>query len=254
VKPYYSHAGITIYHGDCREVLPILEGVNLTVCSPPYNQLSSLLKDPTGSWAQIGGGLNFVRNWQKMGYTDDLPESDYQCMQNDVFRLVGHASVTNASLFYNHQVRWRDTGIIHPIHWFKPGGWDLREEIIWARNGGMMMNARMFCRFDERILWFVKGETWKWNQEAVGWGTVWNIPCDQGKGKEHPVAYPEEIPARAIAAVTDSGDLVLDPFMGSGTTLRAAKDLGRRAIGIEIEEKYCEIAAKRLSQEVLEFP
>ena len=67
------------------------------------------------------------------------------------------------------------------------------------------------------------------------------------------MAYPEEIPARAIAAVTDPEDLVLDPFMGSGTTLRAAKDLGRRAIGIEIEEKYCEIAAKRLSQEVFDF-
>jgi site-specific DNA-methyltransferase (adenine-specific) len=253
VKPYYSHAGIEIYHGDCREILPEVHHVNLTVCSPPYNQLSSLLKEPTGSWAQVGGGLNFVRNWQKAGYQDDLPEPEYQQWQNEIFALIGVVSEPNASLFYNHQVRWRDSGIIHPLLWFHPHGWDLREEIIWARNGGMMMNARMFCRFDERILWFVRGDSWKWNQKAVGWGTVWKIACDQGGGKKHPVAYPQEIPARAIAAVTDPGDLVLDPFMGSGTTLKAAKDLGRRAIGIEIEEKYCEIAAKQLGQEVFDF-
>lgn len=69
----------------------------------------------------------------------------------------------------------------------------------------------------------------------------------------HPCPFPLELPKRCIAATTDLGDVVLDPFMGSGTTLRAAKDLGRKAIGIEIEERYCEIAAKRLAQEVLDF-
>ena len=110
------------------------------------------------------------------------------------------------------------------------------------------MNARMFCRFDERILWFDKGSH-KWNQSAVGLGTVWDI--NKAQNKVHLVAYPKELAARCIAAVTDETSTVLDPFAGSFTTLRAAKDLGRRAIGIEIEERYCEIAAKRMSQEVL---
>lgn len=118
----------------------------------------------------------------------------------------------------------------------------------------MMFNARMFVRFDERILWFVRGKTWTWNQSEVGRGTIWNIAREQQKqGKKHPVAFPEELPARCIGAASNHGDVVLDPFMGSGTTLRAAKDMGRRAIGIEIEEKYCEIAANRMGQEVL-FP
>jgi site-specific DNA-methyltransferase (adenine-specific) len=70
---------------------------------------------------------------------------------------------------------------------------------------------------------------------------------------EHPCPKPEELCRYVVDLFSANGQLVVDPFMGSGTTLRAAKDLGRRAIGIEICEEYCEIAAKRLSQKVLNF-
>jgi site-specific DNA-methyltransferase (adenine-specific) len=68
---------------------------------------------------------------------------------------------------------------------------------------------------------------------------------------DHPCPKPVTFMRWVVERCTASADTVLDPFMGSGTTLRAAKDLGRRAIGIEIEERYCEIAARRLAQEVL---
>ena len=249
MKPYYESAGITIYHGDCRDVLPSLEAVDCVMTSPPYNQLGSRIpENPTGLWAKADGGAQWVSDLASNGYADDMPEDEYQSSQREIFATI--RTTSDASLFYNHQLRWRDGRLLHPVQWFVPDGWLLRQEIIWNRGGGMMMNARMFCRFDERVLWFDRGSH-KWNQSAVGYGTVWNI--NKAQNKEHPVAYPEELAARCISAVTDETSIVLDPFMGSGTTLKAAKNLNRRAIGIEMQERWCELAAERLSQEVLDF-
>jgi DNA modification methylase len=77
--------------------------------------------------------------------------------------------------------------------------------------------------------------------------SVWDVPFDRDDN-DHPCAYPVELAIRPIRSSCPSGGTVLDPFMGSGTTLLAARLLGRKAIGIEIEERYCEIAAKRLAQ------
>lgn len=76
---------------------------------------------------------------------------------------------------------------------------------------------------------------------------LWRIPPESGS--DHPAPFPLALATRSIRTTT--ADLVVDPFMGSGTTIRAAKDLGRKAIGIEVEERFCEIAAKRCAQEVL---
>ena len=81
---------------------------------------------------------------------------------------------------------------------------------------------------------------------------VISCPTLTGDDKEHIAEKPIEV-MKWVLAVTKANSTILDPFMGSGTTLRAAKDLRRKAIGIEIEEKYCEISAKRLSQEVFDF-
>ncbi len=254
MTPYYQHNGVTIYHGDCGDVVPNLStgSVALVVTSPPYNQMSSLNGKPSGLWAKSDGGRAFQKAWKDSGYADDKDETTYQAWQNSTFAGLAAACTESASLFYNHQVRWRDGSCIHPVQWFRPDGWAMRQEIIWNRGGGMMFNARMFVRFDERILWFVRGKVWKWNQSSVGLGTIWNVAREQTQqGKIHPVAFPADIPIRCIGATTNAGDIVLDPFMGSGTTLRAAKDMGRQAIGIEKEERYCEIAAKRMSQETL---
>lgn len=238
--------GCVLYLADCRDALHLLSGIDLIITSPPYNQMSSLSGAPSGIWGKSGGGLGFVNKWQKDGYKDDLPENDYQIAQNDIFSALVKCCNPSASLFYNHQLRWRDGKCLHPITWFTPDSWMLRQEIIWDRGGGMMFNARMFVRFDERILWFTLSSDHKWNQSSVGNGTIWRIPREQNK--EHPVAFPIEIAVRSILAVTDHGDTVCDPYMGSGTVLAACAALGRKGIGIEISEKYFEIACRRVEE------
>jgi DNA modification methylase len=85
------------------------------------------------------------------------------------------------------------------------------------------------------------------SKAASGIGDVWRVP--QGSNPDHPAPFPLSLPAAAIE--TTSPSLVLDPFAGSGTTLRAAKDAGVRSVGVEISERYCELAAKRLTQDTL---
>jgi site-specific DNA-methyltransferase (adenine-specific) len=256
VKPYYEQDGITIYHGDCREILPGLGGIDATFTSPPYNTLGSRIPEkPSGMWGQSHGGIGLARDVNADGYADDLDEAEYQAQQIAIVEMVAARLRPGGSLFYNHKCRWRDGVISHPALWMRPSSLYLRQELIWDRGGSMTFNARMFATCEERVLWFVKpGERHKWNQPAgSALLSVWSIPPEEGSRKPHPVSFPLELPMRALAATTSPGAVVLDPFMGSGTTLRAAKDLGRKAIGIEIEERYCAIAAKRLAQQVLEF-
>ncbi len=249
---------VKLWLGDCLDVLPTLAAgsVDAVVTSPPYNQLGSRMpENPTGLWGKTAGGRGFVDAVNGHGYADDMPECEYQKWQNDLFASLAEKCADTGSLFYNHQIRWRDGVCLHPIQWFRPEGWNLRQEIIWDRAGGMMFNARMFCRFDERILWFARSGH-KWNQESVGLGTIWRIPREQNK--PHPVAYPEELPKRCIAAATDAGDIVLDPFMGSGTTGIAAVREGRSFWGIEKENTedrpYFEIAKRRIIAELERMP
>ena len=233
-----------LWLGDNAEIIPTLSGVDCVVTSPPYNQMASLMRPPSGSWAKADFGRGFVEKWQAGGYTDDKPEPEYQLEQIRLFATIRNVCNPKASLFYNHQIRWRDGVLLHPVDWFKPEGWRLRSEIIWDRGVGMMFNARMFVRFDERILWFTAGKEWTWNQDHVGLSTIWRI--SPGQKKAHPVPFPLKLPMNCIGAATNPGDLVLDPYSGSATTGEACVRLGRRFIGIERDPRYFEMAVNRI--------
>lgn len=236
-----------LFHGRCEEVLPDLAGVQLTVTSPPYNQLGSRIPEVTTGGFGAQALASWAANIRAIGYDDDLPEAEYREAQVVVAKLVAEASTPDAAYFYNHKVRWRDGVCLHPLRMVDDfAGWALRSEVVWDRRAGITMNARMYHPTDERLYWLVRDPgNFQWHQRAVGWGTVWRCPPSRATDW-HPCPYPVLIPERAMLTATSRGDLVLDPYAGSGTTLRVAIALGRRAVGIEAHEPYCEAMAAML--------
>lgn len=251
VRPYYERAGITIYLGDCREVLPSLdaESVDVTVTSPPYNLGG-------GKWKFGGDG---GKGWRRKGrpdgigyesWSDDLPDAEYRAFQHEVLAGCLRATKDGGSLFYNHKPRTVEGNLKHPILWLAGAeGWSIRQEIVWNRGSSFNHNPALFWVVDERIWWLTKGKP-TLPDRPIALETVWYIPPEQPP-PAHPAPFPVAIPLRCIGAVVESTAVVLDPFVGRGTTLRAAKDLGHRAVGIELEEKYAEMAARLLDQETL---
>jgi DNA modification methylase len=206
VKPYYERGGITIYHGDCREILPQLEPVDLVLTDPPYgigwvpriNHQDAPWKDSDrGDVSLVSGRSNCI--WGGNYFTDVLPPSESWLVW--IKRPIGVGFEEHEKSFSPMEMAWTDYGGKPRI---RVHVWDGGKRAGDADN-------RTFC---------------------------------------HPAQKPLEL-MRWCIELAPYNQTILDPFMGSGTTLRAAKDLGRKAIGIEIEERYCEIAAKRLSQEVL---
>ena len=212
MTPYYEHAGITIYHGDCREVLPTLGKFDLLLTDPPYG-----IGAARASFAD--GGIAAKRNYGD-GSWDDKPA--------DPDAIKAAISLTK------EQIIWGG-------NYFQLG--PARCYFVWDKNNP---TANDFA--DAELAWT------SLNRPVKMIRLTWNGFCRQGREqRDHPTQKPLAVMKWAIQQPKETCESILDPFMGSGTTLRAAKDLERKAIGIEIEERYCEMAAKRMEQEVLDF-
>ena len=120
----------------------------------------------------------------------------------------------------------------------------LRQIIVWDRGTGIDVNRRQFCTRQEWIMLFAKPSFMLLDHAASGMGDVWHLGI--AHGNDHPAPFPVSLPARCIAATGASS--VLDPFCGSGTTLRAARDAGQYAYGIELSRPYCDMTIARLAQ------
>jgi len=213
IKPYYSDKWVTIYHGDCREILPQLDvKVDLVLTDPPY-----------GIDYQSAKRIDWQRKPKIQG-DKEFPSW--------LFDLVKPSS---AYLIFCR--------------------WDILSEmpmpksfIVWNKGNHSMGNLEHeYGRQWEAIAFYPMSEH-HFNFRPIDIIDAMRIPPDK---LIHPNEKPEAVISPLIAA--NYGDLILDPFLGSGTTCYCAKKLNRYSIGIEIEEKYCEIAAKRCSQSVMEL-
>ena len=217
-KPYYEEPGIIIYHDDCKDILPHLEPVDLVLTDPPYG---------------IGADRNLRANQQHGNAV--APSKDYGAGNWD--KRPVEKELLNLAICKGLNA------IVFGGNYFElppSSGW-----LVWDKDNGD--NGYADCEL-----------AWTNLDKAIRkfryrWMGMLQENMKEKEIRYHPTQKPVPVIAWAINQAPETVKTILDPFMGSGTTLRAAKDLGRKAIGIEIEEKYCEIAVKRLQQEVFKF-
>ena len=226
MKPYYEHEGITIYHGDCREVLPQLDPVDLVITDPPYFQPVAHYcpaRDNTKPRRSMGDrsvlALAFGIWCDAIAGVIRPTGTAYIFCDGQSYPIVFDAMYSHA-----HRIR--------PLIWDK----------VTSFNGYTWRHQH------ELIAWAEMSEAVR---VKTGDGDILRFRAVPVKERLHPAQKPTEL-VRRLMAKHDAGT-VLDPFAGSGTALVVARMLDRNAIGIEIEERYCEIAANRLAQEVLQF-
>jgi site-specific DNA-methyltransferase (adenine-specific) len=268
-KPYYQDDAVTIYHGDCREILPqINEGINLIVTSPPYDSLrryEGFVFDfepmPVLLWnvMPLGGTIVWVVgdatiNGSETGTSFRQALKFIDCGFNLHDTMIYRSSkppLTHNR--YEQEFEYMFVLSKGSPKTFNP----ILEPTIYAGdkkrfNHGKSTSAKLekcdAMRWRNEILTVkdnkIKGNIWEY-------ATGMNGSTSDKIAFLHPAIFPEQLAKDHIISWSNMNDIVCDPFMGSGTTLVAAKYLNRKVIGIEIEEKYCEIAAKRCSQSVM---
>lgn len=230
--PYYEDDFVTLYHADSREFLYELadESVAAVLTDPPYTERTH--KNATTS-NKAGAKGHPLRSAFAPITDDDL---------RALLAQMGHLSRgwVVATLDYRHAVEFDVT---------PPDGLKVQRLGVWVKtNPTPQITGDRPAQGWESIAYMHRADRRsKWHGGGAHGNYVAPIPPSEG----HPTAKPLPLVAQWVRWFTDPGDLVLDPFAGSGTTLRAAKNEGRKAIGVELDERYCEIAAKRLTQDTL---
>lgn len=258
MKPYYDQDGVTIYHADClldcpeaygglgEYLLGTLGPVDAVITDPPYGDTSLAWDERSDAWLSVAGQITnqlwcfgSLRYWLKAGPAAEAEGWKYG---QEVIWEKHNGSGFHADRFRRvHELA---------VHWYRGPWGDLHLEPP-TTNDALPKTVRRKHRPPHM------GEIAEGRYTSVEGGprlmrSVLQVRSEHGRAL-HPTQKPLGILSPLISYSVPRGGIVLDPFMGSGSTLRAAKDLGRKAIGIEIDERYCEVAAERLAQEVLDL-
>lgn len=220
--------------------LDVLEGfkripdssIDLIVTSPPYNK---------GYWAKNRNLKNneFNTKSRRIEYgefNDTMEPEEYEKWQREVLNECVRVIKPTGSIFYNHKDILSSLNTVHPTYVYD---YAVKQVIVWDRKSTPSIDKRYFLPITEWIYWIKKDRDSKpyFDRKAAEFQkNIWSFPPD--RNNDHPAPFPIELPENCILACTKEGDIVLDPFMGSGTTALAAKKHGRHYIGFELNAEY----------------
>jgi modification methylase len=229
----------------CGDALTVMRqlpssSVDLVVTSPPYN-----LKNSTGNGMKDGRGGKWSNARLINGYAghhDNMPHMDYVSWQRQCLTEMLRVLKEDGAIFYNH--KWRVQAGMLQDRQDIIGGFPVRQIIIWKRKGGINFNLGYFLPTYE-VIYLIAKSKFKLAPKANAYGDIWEFMQDMNN--PHPAPFPKELIERIIAST--HARIVLDPFMGSGTTAAAARKLGRHYIGIDVSPEYCEMAKRRVRGE-----
>lgn len=241
MTPYYERGGIVIYHGDALDILPQLSGIAGVVTDPPYSSGGAYRGDRMNSTLQKYITSDSEAQRTLDNFTgDNRDQRSFAAWATLWMNAARHAALPGAALV--SFIDWRQLPTLTDA--VQGGGWVWRGLATWHKPG-IRMQRGMFSASAEYCVFATNGP------RLDHAGAPQNVfVCNPERDREHIAQKPIEVMRWALRVVPPIGT-VLDPFMGTGTTLRAAMDLGLPAIGIEVSESMCEIAARRLSQAVL---
>jgi site-specific DNA-methyltransferase (adenine-specific) len=228
MTPFYERDGITIYCGDCLEVMPQLKiQFDAVITDPPYGT-----NDGRGKVHKIKNELvEFdVGEWDKI-----LP---LEWIKLAMFLLKSGCWIIVFTDNLSVKTVWDE---------IEDNNGNGKQTFYWIKSNPPPQPRNNFCSGVETAILATKGIVKKWY--GGGWyKNYFEYPLVTNNRTNHPTQKPVMVINYLQNAITTNGDLILDPFMGSGTTLVAAQNGGRRAVGIEISEEYCKIAVERLRQ------
>jgi DNA modification methylase len=245
MRSFYEDDSCVIYHGDCREILPSIGPVDHVITDPPYSEhVHSKSRAGARVLDKDGFASSYFRD-AEFGF-DSLTPALRVFASRQIARLVLRWALVFSDV-ESSRIWWRSlerAGLdyVRTGEWRKLNG----SPQFTGDRPGVAFEAISICHPPGRKRWNGGGKAGAWEHAVVK---------NRG-GKDprlHTTQKPEPLMVDLVKDFTDPCELILDPFMGSGTTLVACKRLGRKAIGIELEEKYCEIAAKRLAQGALDL-
>lgn len=225
--------------GDAVEIMRhIPDGsVDLVITSPPYN-----IKNSTGNGLKDGRGGKWANAALQKGYSDYddcMPHEEYVKWQRDCLAEMMRVISEDGAIFYNH--KWRVQAGLLQDRQDIINGFPVRQIIIWKRKGGLNFNPGYFLPTYEAIYIITKPK-FKLAPKANAHGDIWEFT--QEMKNDHPAAFPVDLIDRIVSST--KAKIILDPFMGSGTTAISAMNYKRSYIGIDISPEYCKMAEKRI--------